>query len=93
MIAPLELSRNANIVSGETAAAMTQRKPTTEDARIAVVALLDGSPQPVAAAPRGGRPGQTACARRCTSPSSTAQHRRQHHGVHDVVGIGNPHLA
>src|SRR6476469_10319661 len=35
MSAPLELSRNANIVSGETAAAMTLRKPITEDARIA----------------------------------------------------------
>ena len=54
MIAPLELSRNANIVSGETAAAMTQRKPTTEDARIAVAARLDGSPQPAAAALAAG---------------------------------------
>ena len=35
MIAPLEFSRNAKMVSGETAAAMTQRNPTTEDARIA----------------------------------------------------------
>jgi hypothetical protein len=36
MIAPLELSRKAKMVSGDTAAAMTQRKPTTDDARIAV---------------------------------------------------------
>src|SRR3954451_11594221 len=35
MIAPLELSRNAETVSGETAAAMTHRNPTTDDARIA----------------------------------------------------------
>ena len=35
MIAPEEFSRNANTVSGETAAAMTQRKPTTVEARIA----------------------------------------------------------
>ena len=35
MIAPLEFSRNAKTVSGETAAAITQRKPTTDDARIA----------------------------------------------------------
>ena len=35
MIAPLEFSRNAKTVSGETAAAITQRNPTTEDARIA----------------------------------------------------------
>src|ERR671927_1427430 len=35
MMAPLELSRNAKIVSGDTAAAMTHRKPTTDDARIA----------------------------------------------------------
>src|SRR5919205_2866054 len=36
MIAPLEFNRNAKIVSGDTAAAMTQRKPTTDDARIAM---------------------------------------------------------
>ena len=35
MMAPLELSRNAKTVSGDTAAAMTHRKPTTDDARIA----------------------------------------------------------
>ena len=35
MIAPEELSRNRNTVSGETAAAMTQRKPTTVEVRIA----------------------------------------------------------
>ena len=35
MIAPEEFSRNAKTVSGETAAAMTQRKPTTDDARMA----------------------------------------------------------
>src|SRR5919107_6355537 len=35
MMAPLEFSRNAKTVSGETAAAMTHRKPTTEDARMA----------------------------------------------------------
>src|SRR6266496_4895376 len=35
MIAPLEFSRNAKMVSGETAAAITQRNPTTDDARIA----------------------------------------------------------
>src|ERR1700739_230295 len=36
MIAPLELSRKAKTVFGETAAAITHRNPTTEDARIAV---------------------------------------------------------
>src|SRR5919202_2604619 len=35
MTAPLEFSRNAKTVSGEIAAAITQRNPTTEDARIA----------------------------------------------------------
>src|SRR6478609_8124796 len=35
MIAPLEFSRNAKTVFGEIAAAMTHRKPTTDDARIA----------------------------------------------------------
>src|ERR1044072_7633114 len=35
MIAPLEFSRNAKMVSGETAAAMTHKKPTIDDARIA----------------------------------------------------------
>ena len=45
MIAPLELSRNAKIVSGETAAAMTHKRPTTEDARIAVA----GTPRRVTA--------------------------------------------
>ena len=36
MIAPEEFSRNRKTVSGETAAAMTQRKPTTVEARIAL---------------------------------------------------------
>src|SRR3954447_9872174 len=35
MIAPLEFNRNAKTVSGETAAAMTHRKPTTDDTRMA----------------------------------------------------------
>ncbi len=35
MIAPEELSRNRKTVSGETAAAITQRKPTTDESRIA----------------------------------------------------------
>src|SRR3954453_8555842 len=43
MTAPLELSRNAKTVSGEIAAAITQRNPTTEDARIA----LAGTPRRV----------------------------------------------
>ena len=50
MIAPLELSRNAKIVSGETAAAMTHRKPTTEDARIAMA----GTPRRVTRTNCGG---------------------------------------
>ena len=50
MIAPLELSRNAKIVSGEIAAAMTHRKPTTEDARIAVA----GTPRRVTTTSCGG---------------------------------------
>src|SRR5690242_3863543 len=36
MIAPDELSRNRKMVLGKNAAARTQRKPTTDDARIAV---------------------------------------------------------
>src|SRR3954469_22990439 len=43
MTAPLELSRNAKTVSGEIAAAITQRNPTTEDARMA----LAGTPRRV----------------------------------------------
>src|SRR5262245_7782360 len=43
MIAPLELSRNAKMVSGQNAAAMTHRKPTTDDVRIA----LAGTPRRV----------------------------------------------
>ena len=35
MIAPEEFSRNRNTVSGETAAAMTQRKPTNDETRMA----------------------------------------------------------
>ena len=70
MIAPLEFSKNAKMVSGETAAAITQRKPTTEEARIAVA----GTPRRVTAdqlsrrltrAPRA----RTTCATRCTSPN------------------------
>ncbi len=45
MTAPLEFSRKAKTVSGDTAAAMTHRKPTTEDASIAVAGTpRDGSP-------------------------------------------------
>src|ERR1700742_2450924 len=45
MIAPLELSRNAKIVFSQNAAAMTHKRPTTEDARIAVA----GTPRRVTA--------------------------------------------
>ena len=37
MIAPEELSRNRKTVSGDTAAAMTHRKPTTVEVRIAAM--------------------------------------------------------
>ena len=37
MMAPEELSRNEKTVSGEMAAAMTHRKPTTLEARMALV--------------------------------------------------------
>src|ERR1700754_4716313 len=50
MIAPLELSRNAKIVSGETAAAMTHRNPTIDDARIAFI----GTPRRVTLTSAGG---------------------------------------
>ena len=42
MIAPEELSRNRNTVSGEIAAAITHRKPTTVEDRIAHI----GTPRP-----------------------------------------------
>src|SRR3954466_13480767 len=42
MIAPDEFSRNRKTVSGDTAAAITQRKPTTDDVRIAQT----GTPRP-----------------------------------------------
>src|SRR5690349_2548292 len=50
MIAPLELSRNAKIVSGDAAAAMMHRNPTTEDARIAFI----GTPRRVTRTSAGG---------------------------------------
>src|ERR671927_1512514 len=50
MTAPLEFSRNANTVSGETAAAITQRNPMTEDARIAMA----GTPRRVTLTSRNG---------------------------------------
>ncbi len=37
MTAPEELSRKEKTVSGEMAAMMTARKPTTDDARIATI--------------------------------------------------------
>ena len=37
MMAPEEFSRNGKTVSGDTAAAITQRKPTTVEARIAAI--------------------------------------------------------
>src|SRR6185436_9840712 len=43
MMAPEEFSRNAKIVFGDTAAAITQRKPTTVDVRMATA----GTPRPV----------------------------------------------
>src|SRR6478752_3870792 len=43
MIAPEELSRNRNTVSGEIAAAITHRNPTTVDVRIAHI----GTPRPL----------------------------------------------
>ena len=82
------------MVSGENAAAITHRKPTIDDARIA----LAGTPRRVT---------RTSCGRRLAARGEdeqhargrvhprvqTAQHRRQHHGVHDVVGVGNAHLG
>src|SRR6185436_2718479 len=43
MMAPEEFNRNRKIVLGDTAAAITQRKPTTVEVRIAAA----GTPRPV----------------------------------------------
>ena len=61
MIAPEEFSRNGKTVSGETAAAITQRKPTTLEDRMAAhghPALVDRDQ--LRPAPPGGRPARTA---------------------------------
>ena len=50
MIAPLELSRNAKIVSSANAAAMTHAKPMIDENRIA----LAGTPRPVTRTSRAG---------------------------------------
>ena len=94
MIAPLEFSRNAKTVSGETAAAMTHRKPTTDEARIATAGTPRlGHADQLQRCLTAGREDEQHPRRGVHARVEAAQHRGQHDGVHDVVGVGNPHLG
>ena len=94
MTAPEEFSRNRNTVSGETYAAITLRKPTTVEARIAQTGhapRVDRDQPHRRLAPRGQHeehPGG-----RVEPRVEAGQHGGEHDGVHDVVGVRDAHLA
>ena len=89
MIAPLEFSRNAKMVSGQNAAAITHRKPTIDDVRIAVA----GTPRRVTRTNCAGasrRAAKTNSMREAVYIPELRQleHRGRRRGVHHVVGVG-----